>query len=96
MAGDLWLFGIGDGERWKSVVLDPGKWLWRGGRTYMAIWKTEEERAAEVRQNKREAKEADTSIAPGVTGGQQRRFRTTFIAPLRPPLGRAFSTTSPH
>ena len=70
-ADDLRLFGIGDGEGWKTVALDPGKWwevVMEGGRTFMASRRTEEERAAEVRRNKREAEEADkTPIAPGVT-----------------------------
>ena len=26
VADDLRLFGIGDGEEWKTVALDPGKW----------------------------------------------------------------------
>ena len=56
VADDLRLFGIGDGEGWKTVALDPGKWwevVMEGGRTFMATWRTEEERAAEVRRNKR-------------------------------------------
>ena len=73
VADDLRLFGIGDGQGWKTVALDPGKWwevMMEGGRTFMATWRTEEERAAEVRRNKREAEEADnTPIAPGVTAG---------------------------
>ena len=62
MADDLRLFGIGDGEGWKTVALDPGK-LWEvvmeGERTFMATWGTEEERAAEVRRNERETEEED-------------------------------------
>ena len=56
------------------MALDPGKWwevVMEGGRTFMATWRTEEERAAEVRRNKRESEEADkTPMAPGVTAGQ--------------------------
>lgn len=37
-ADDVRLFGIRDGEKWKIVTLDPGKW-WEiemeGGRTFM-------------------------------------------------------------
>ena len=88
VADDLRLFGIGDGEGWKTVVLDPGKWwevVMEGGRTLMATWRTEE-RAAEIRRNKREAEEADkTPIVPGVTAGQLRRFRAALIGPLLPP-----------
>ena len=72
-ADDLRLFGIGDGEGWKTVALDPDKWwevVMEGGRTFMAAWRTEEERAAELRRKKREAEEADKApIAPGVTAG---------------------------
>ena len=79
MADDLRLFGIGDGEGWKTVALVPSKWckvLMEGGRTFMATWRTEEERAAEVRRNKSDAEvAAKTPIAPGVTAGQLRRFR---------------------
>ena len=93
MADDLRLFGIGDGEGWKSVALDPGKWwevVMDGGRTFMATWRKEEERAAEVRRNKREKEEADkTPIGPGVTAGQLRRFRAAFIGPL--PIARRAS-----
>ena len=55
---------------------------------FMATWRTEEEeRAAEVRRNKREAEEADkTPIAPGVTARQLMRFRAALIGP--PPLPR--------
>ena len=55
VADDLWLFGIGVWEGWKTVALDPGKWwevVMEGGRTFMAAWRTEEERAAEVRRNR--------------------------------------------
>ena len=63
----------------------------------MATLRTEEERAAEVRRNKREAEEADkTPIAPGVTPGQLRCFRAALIGPTPPSLGRAVSTMSPH
>ena len=53
------------------MALDPSK-LWEvvieGGRTFMATWRTEEERAVDVRRNKREAEEANKSpITPGVT-----------------------------
>ena len=86
VADDLRLFGIGDGEGWKTVALDPGKWwevVMEEGRTFMATWRTEEERTAEVRRNKREAEEAGkTPIAPGVTAGQLRRFRSALIGPL--------------
>ena len=71
------------------MTLDPCKcWgvVMEGGRTFMATWRTEEERAAEVRRNKREAEEADkTPIAPGVTTRQLRRFRAALIGPLPPP-----------
>ena len=86
---DLRLFGIGDGEGWKTVALDPGKWwevVMDGGRTFMVAWRKEEERAAEVRRNKRNAEEADTTpIAPGVTAGQLRRFGAALIGPPPPP-----------
>ena len=88
VADDLRLFGIGDGEGWKIVALDPGKWwevVMEGGRTFMAAWRTEEERAAEVRRKKREAEEADKTFnASGVTAGQLRRFRAALIGPARP------------
>ena len=71
------------------MALDPGKWwevVMERGRTFMATWRTEEEREAEVRRNKREAEEADkTPIAPGVTAGQLRRFRAALIGPAPPP-----------
>ena len=56
------------------MALDPGK-LWEvvmdGGRTFMATWRKEEERAAEVRRNKIEVEEADKiPIALGLTAGQ--------------------------
>ena len=58
--------------------------------------KEEEERAAEVCRNKREAEETDKiPIAPGVTAGQLMRFRAALIGPL-PPHGRAVSTMGPH
>ena len=57
-----------------------------GGRTFMATWRKDEERAAEVRRNKREAEEADkTPIALGVTAGQLRRYRAALTGPLPPP-----------
>ena len=62
MADDLRLFGIGGGERWETVALDHGKWwevVMEEGCTFMATWRTEEERAAEVSRNKREAEEVD-------------------------------------
>ena len=62
VADDLRLFGIGNGKGWKYVALDPGKWLevvMDGRRTFMATWREEEERAAGVHRNKREAEEAD-------------------------------------
>ena len=101
VADNLGLLGIGDGKGWKTVALDPGKWwevVMEGGRTVLATWRTEEERAAEVRRNKREAEEADkTPIAPGVTAGQLRRFRAALIGPLHlPPHGRAVCTMSPQ
>ena len=86
----LLLFGIGEGEGWKTVALDPGKLsevVMEGVRTFMATWRKEEERATEVRRNKREAEEVDkTPIAPGVTAGQLRRFRAALTGqlPLRP------------
>ena len=44
------------------MALHPGK-LWEvvmeEGRTFMATWMTEEERAAEIRRNKREAEVED-------------------------------------
>ena len=46
VADDLRLFGIRDGEGWKTVALNPGKWLetlMEGGRTFMATWRKEEE-----------------------------------------------------
>ena len=45
VADDLRLFEIGDGEGWKTVALDPGKWwemVMKGGRTFMAGRKEEE------------------------------------------------------
>ena len=85
VADDLRLFGIKDEEGWKTVALDLGKWwemVMEGGRTFMATWRKEEERAAEARRNKREEEEADKiPIAPGVTVGQLRRFRAALIAP---------------
>ena len=48
MADDLWLSGIGDGEKWKTVALDPGKWwevVMEEGCTFMATWREEEEKA---------------------------------------------------
>ena len=46
----------------------------------------EEERAAEVRRDKREAEKADkTHTAPGVTAGQLRRFRAALIGPAPAP-----------
>ena len=86
MADDLRLFGIGDGEGWKTRALDPGKCLevvMEGSRTFMATWRMEEERAGEVRQNKREADEADqTPIAPGVIAEQLRLFGAALIGPF--------------
>ena len=77
--------GIGNcGIRSRQVVGNGD----RGGRTFMPTWKTEEERAAEVRRNKRETEKADkTPIAPGVTTGQLRRFSAAFIGPLLSPGG---------
>ena len=93
IADDLWLFGIGVEEGWKTVALNHGKWwkvVMEGGRTFMATWRTEEERVSEVRRNKRETQEGDkTPIAPGVTAGQLRRFRAALIGPLLPSRGRA-------
>ena len=51
VADDLWLFGIGDGEGWKTVASDSGKWC--EGVIMEAIWRKEEGRAAEVRQQER-------------------------------------------
>ena len=70
------------------MALNPDKWwevVMEGGRTFVTASRTEEERAAEVRRNKREEEEADkTPIAPGVTAGQLRRFRAALIGPLPP------------
>ena len=45
VADDLRLFGIGDGEGWKTVALDPGKWwevvVMEGGRTVIATLRKE-------------------------------------------------------
>ena len=71
------------------MALDPGKWweiVMEGGLTFMATWKTAEERAAEVRRNKRKAEEADkTPITLGVTAAQLRRFRAALIGALPRP-----------
>ena len=78
---------FGDGEGWKTVAFDTRQVVMEGGRTFMATWK--EERAAEVRRNKKEAEEADkTPIA-------LRCFRAALIG-SHPPHGRAVSTMSPH
>ena len=48
VADDLRLFGIGDGEGWKTAGLEPGKWwemVMEGRRKFMGTWK-KEERAA--------------------------------------------------
>ena len=67
------------------------------GRTFMATWRTEKERAAEVHRNKREAEEADkTPIAPGVIAGKLRHFRAAYIWHSPSPHGRAVSTLNPH
>ena len=53
VADDLRLFRIGDGERWKTVALDPGKWwemVTEGDHTFMATKRWEVERAAEFRR----------------------------------------------
>ena len=58
-----------------------GSVLMEGGQTFMATWRTEEERAAEVHRNQREPEETDkTPIAPGVTAGQLRRFTVLFLS----------------
>ena len=89
-ADNLRLVGIEDGERCKTVALDPGKWwemVMEGGRMFMATWRKDEERAAEFRRNKREAEEADKiPIASVVTAGQLRRFREALIGPFPSPL----------
>ena len=89
VADDLRLFGIEDGEGWKTVALGLGKWwemVMKGGRTFMAGWKKEEERATEVRRHKREAEESNKiSNAPRVTAGQLGRYRVALIGLLLPP-----------
>ena len=86
MVDDLRLFGIWDGEGWKTVALDPCKcWeiVMEGGRTFRATWRKEEKRSAEVRRIKREAEEAGKiPIAPGVTAEQVGRFMAALIGPL--------------
>ena len=102
VADDLWLFGIRDREVWRTVALGSGKWremVMEGDRTFMATWRKEEKKVAEVRRSKREIEEADTiPIAPGVTAGQLRRFRAALIGLLflPPHSGRAVSTMSRH
>ena len=52
----------------------------------MAVWRKEEEKAAESRRKKREAEASDkVTVAPGVTAGQLRRFRAALIGPLQGP-----------
>ena len=61
VADDLRLFGIGDGEGWKTAALQPGNWwdmVIERGRSFMATWRKKEERAGELCRKKREAVEA--------------------------------------
>ena len=76
VADDLQLFGVtGD---WRTAGLDPGAWYNKvlvGGCRFMAAWMREEEDAANQRQKKREAEEADkVEVAPGVTAASLRCF----------------------
>ena len=57
------------------MALDPGKWwevVMEGGRMFMATWRKDEERAAEVRRNTREAEADKIPVAPGVTAGRDK------------------------
>lgn len=78
MADDLLLFVMRGGEGSRIAPLEPGnrcQKVLEGGRTFMAAWRREEERAAELRRKYKEEEEAGkVPIARDVTGGKLRRF----------------------
>ena len=85
MAEDRRLFGI-TGDR-STAALDPGVWhstVREWGCRFIAAWVTEEEKASEHRESKREAEKTDkVEVAPGVTVASLRRFRAALIGPTQ-------------